>query len=194
MIAATEIPTGWAALRQLPLVDRVPLLGLPSLWVGLCVYFCIRSLFWGMPRTERIDKVARSPYLPRVIMEFGYWMFTGPIALCMRLGVTPNMLTVGALLVSVTAAIGFGMGHFSLGGWLLFLAFMMDAWDGMVARRRGTSSVAGEFLDASIVIEVQRRAVLFGAALLLPGRSRAVAVVRRRAGRLDSGELHAGQG
>jgi CDP-diacylglycerol--glycerol-3-phosphate 3-phosphatidyltransferase len=103
-----------------------------------------------MPPTARLDKVARSPYLPRVIMEFGYWMFTLPIAACLKLGITPNMLTFASLGLTAAAAVAIGMGHFALGGWTLFLAFMFDAWDGIVARATNRSSVAGEFLDATI--------------------------------------------
>jgi CDP-diacylglycerol--glycerol-3-phosphate 3-phosphatidyltransferase len=144
------ISEGIANISRLPVIDLIPMIVLPSFWVVMCLYFCLRSALFGMPRTERIDKLVKSPYLPRVILEFGYWMFTLPIAICLKLGITPNMLTVGSLLVTIGAAIAFTLGHFSFGGWVLFLAFTMDAWDGIIARKTGRSSVAGEFLDATI--------------------------------------------
>jgi CDP-diacylglycerol--glycerol-3-phosphate 3-phosphatidyltransferase len=145
-----DFANGIQVLSHLPRIDLVPMIALPLFWVVMCVYFCVRSAIFGMPRTARIDKIAKSPYLPRIIMEFGYWMFTLPIAVCLRLGITPNMLTIGSLIVTVAAAVAIGLGHFSVGGWTLFLAFMMDAWDGIVARQTGVSSIAGEFLDATI--------------------------------------------
>ena len=146
----SEIPSIGAAFHSIPWIDRAPFLLLTPLWFFGCIYFLIRSAIFGFDRTERIDKVAKSPYLPRVIMEYGYWMFTLPIAFCLRVGLTPNMLTYLSLILTGAAAVALGMGHFSLGGWTLFIAFMCDAWDGMVARRTNTSSIGGEFLDATI--------------------------------------------
>jgi CDP-diacylglycerol--glycerol-3-phosphate 3-phosphatidyltransferase len=83
-------------------------------------------------------------------MEFGYWMFTLPIGLCLRLGLSADAVTFGSLAFTVGAALAFGGGHFALGGWVLILAFSCDAWDGMIARRTATSSASGEFLDATI--------------------------------------------
>jgi CDP-diacylglycerol--glycerol-3-phosphate 3-phosphatidyltransferase len=146
----SHLPTAGSALWRLPLVDLVPLLGLPAIWVAACIFFCVRAAIFGMPRTARIDKLAKSPYLPRIIMEFGYWMFTLPIAICLALGITPDLLTLGSLVVTVAGSVMIGMGHFGLGGWILFFAFMLDAWDGIVARKLNISSVGGEFLDATI--------------------------------------------
>jgi phosphatidylglycerophosphate synthase len=146
----TVLVNGIEVLSRLPLADSIPLIGLPSIWVLCFVFFCARAALFGAPRTARIDKIARSPYLPRLIMEFGYWMFQLPIRLLMSLGVTPNMLTFASLAVTVGGALFIGAGHFALGGWTLFLAFMMDAWDGIIARQTRSSSVGGEFLDATV--------------------------------------------
>ncbi len=97
-----------------------------------------------------MGRLAVSPYLPRVVMEFGYWMFTLPIALLLRVGVTANMVTAASMVFTIIGAIFFGAGHVALGGGTLLLAFSCDAWDGIVARKRGTSSPAGEFLDATV--------------------------------------------
>jgi CDP-diacylglycerol--glycerol-3-phosphate 3-phosphatidyltransferase len=121
-----------------------------GLWVLAFLYFALRSAAYGMPRTARIDKISASPYLPRIFMEFGYWMFTLPIDVCLKLGLTADMVTVGSMVFTALAALAFGAGHFALGGWTLILAFSCDAWDGMIARRMQTSSAAGEFFDATI--------------------------------------------
>jgi len=141
---------GIHVLGRMPLTDSLPLVGLPLFWIVCCVYFCVRSAMSGMPRTARIDKIAKSPYMPRILMEFGYWMFTLPIKLLITLRVTPNMLTIGSLIVTIAGAVLVGLGYFTLGGWTMFLAFTMDAWDGIIARQTNVSSIGGEFLDATI--------------------------------------------
>jgi CDP-diacylglycerol---glycerol-3-phosphate 3-phosphatidyltransferase len=144
------LSNGVEVLSRLSIVDLIPLIGFPAFWIVMFLYFSIRAAIKGMPRTARIDKIAKSPYLPRIIMEYGYWMFTLPIKLLMWLRVTPDMLTIGSLVVTIGAAIAMAMGYFCMGGWALFLGFMMDAWDGIIARERKMSSISGEFLDATV--------------------------------------------
>jgi CDP-diacylglycerol--glycerol-3-phosphate 3-phosphatidyltransferase len=120
------------------------------LWVGCFVVFLAISAVRGVPRTARIDHVTRSPYLPRVVMEFGYWMLAGPARACVRLGISPNAITTLSLVFTIAAAVALGRGDFAIGGWLLLIGFMCDAWDGIVARATGCSSDAGEFYDATV--------------------------------------------
>jgi len=103
-----------------------------------------------MPESARFQAVPRSPYLPRVIMEYAYWVFAQPVALCRRFGVTPDLLSYASLVVTLGGSAALAVGWFGLGGWTLLLAFALDAWDGMLARALGTASVRGEFLDAVI--------------------------------------------
>ena len=112
--------------------------------------FLAVSALRGMPKTARIDRISRSPYLPRVVMEFGYWMMEAPANACVRLGISPNAITTLSLLFTLTAALLFGAGHMAEGGWALIFGFMCDAWDGIVARKTNRSSMAGEFYDATV--------------------------------------------
>jgi len=147
LIVAIAVPS---PLRRLPQRDLIPLLVLPLLWsVGFSL-FAVRTLIQGMRRTPRLDKIAESPYLPRVFLEFGYATFTVPIAICARLGVTPNQVTYASLGVTLLAALAFGSGRFGLGGWALFFAFMLDAWDGILARKTNRVTTWGAFLDSTI--------------------------------------------
>ena len=134
----------------MPWYDLAPLVGLPAFWVGCFLIYCVRCALFGMERTPRIDQIAKSPWLPRIVMEFGYWMFRIPVRLCIVLGITANMITVGSLLATVAAAFLIAAGHFALGGWTLLFAFTCDSWDGIVARATGTTSITGEFFDATI--------------------------------------------
>jgi CDP-diacylglycerol--glycerol-3-phosphate 3-phosphatidyltransferase len=114
------------------------------------VFLALSAARGGVPRTARIDRIARSPYLPRVIMEFGYWMLDMPANACVRLGITPNAITTLSLVFTAAAAACFAAGRFFEGGWALLIGFMCDAWDGIVARKTNVSSEAGEFYDATI--------------------------------------------
>jgi len=128
------------------------------LWWSLPVLFWVLMFFVflgitavrGVPHTARIDRIARSPYLPRILMEYGYWMIDAPANLMVRLRVTPNMITTLSLLFTIGAAVLFGMGRMAEGGWALVFGFLCDAWDGIVARKTNTSSMAGEFYDATV--------------------------------------------
>ena len=125
--------------------------GIPvAFWVLMFFVFLGISAVRGAQRTARIDRIARSPYLPRVVMEFGYWMIDAPANALVRLGVTPNTITTLSLLFTLGAAVLFGMGRMAEGGWALILGFICDAWDGIVARKTNTSSMAGEFYDATV--------------------------------------------
>jgi CDP-diacylglycerol---glycerol-3-phosphate 3-phosphatidyltransferase len=119
-------------------------------WVLMFFVFLALSAVRGFPQTARLQKLTRSPYLPRVILEFGYWMMDAPANVCVRLGITPNMITTLSLILSLGGAILVGGGHFFAGGWTLLVAFMCDAWDGIVARKTNASSDAGEFFDATV--------------------------------------------
>lgn len=121
-----------------------------AFWVAMFFVFLAITAVRGVPRTARIDRVARSPYLPRIVMEFGYWMMDTPANACVRLGITPNMITTLSLLFTISAALLFAIGYFAAGGWMLIFGFMCDAWDGIVARKTNVSSTAGEFYDATI--------------------------------------------
>jgi CDP-diacylglycerol---glycerol-3-phosphate 3-phosphatidyltransferase len=146
-VAALVLPS---ALRRLPAWDTIPLLALPLSWSVPFCFYAARTLAFGMRRTPRLDRIAQSPYLPRVCLEFGYVMFTLPIAACVRLRITPNQLTYASLGVTAVAAGTFAAGRFGFAGWALFLAFMMDAWDGIVARQTHSVSASGAFLDSTI--------------------------------------------
>lgn len=153
MFGTFSTSTIWPRLEQslgLPPIDAAIILALPIFWVVAFAFFALRAAIVGAPRTERIGRLAVSPYLPRLVMEFGYWMFRLPIAVLLRLGVTADMVTAASTLFTVVAAFLFGSGRIALGGWMLLLAFSCDAWDGMIARARGTSSPSGEFLDATV--------------------------------------------
>ncbi|MCC6554272.1 MAG: CDP-alcohol phosphatidyltransferase family protein [Polyangiaceae bacterium] len=71
--------------------------------------------------------------------------------LCFPTPVTPNQLTVGAILLGVTGGVLLAVSslpyHLQIGAALLFLSTAFDCADGMLARMRKSSSVIGRMLD-----------------------------------------------
>lgn len=104
----------------------------------------------GRPQTERIQKAGGTFLLNTWLMEYGYWFMGVPARGFVRLGLSPDVVTLIGLGVISLGSVATGCGYFGLGGWLLILGSMLDAMDGMVARAQGRSSDAGEFLDAVV--------------------------------------------
>jgi len=67
-----------------------------------------------------------------------------------RLGVTPNVLTVTGLIVSIGAGGLLALGHFGGAVVVIVLAGAFDMLDGSVARLSGKTTAFGAFLDSSL--------------------------------------------
>ncbi|MEB2344054.1 MAG: CDP-alcohol phosphatidyltransferase family protein [Deltaproteobacteria bacterium] len=64
--------------------------------------------------------------------------------------VNPNVLTVAGTLISLGSATAFAFGRFGLGAWLILAGGLFDLVDGVVARRHGTATPFGAFLDSTL--------------------------------------------
>ncbi len=67
-----------------------------------------------------------------------------------RVGVTPNMLTYGALLLALAAGVAVALGHFIAAAVILLLSGLCDVLDGMVARATGLTTKFGALLDSTV--------------------------------------------
>jgi CDP-diacylglycerol--glycerol-3-phosphate 3-phosphatidyltransferase len=76
----------------------------------------------------------------------------GPLAArLLRLGITPDMVTIAGAVGAVAASLGLlARGHFFWGGVLVTLAVLTDALDGTMARLRGPAGSWGAFLDSTL--------------------------------------------
>jgi CDP-diacylglycerol--glycerol-3-phosphate 3-phosphatidyltransferase len=84
-------------------------------------------------------------------LKNGFLRLMEPIAAMMvRRGVHPNTITIAGTLFSVAGGVIYGTGHITTGGLLLGITALTDVLDGMVARKSGTSSVFGAFLDSTL--------------------------------------------
>ncbi|KQS97172.1 phosphatidylinositol phosphate synthase [Cellulomonas sp. Leaf395] len=78
--------------------------------------------------------------------------FFTPIArVLLRLGVSPDAVTIaGTLVVVVTALWAFPTGHLLLGTLVIAFFVLTDSLDGVMARQAGTSGPWGAFLDSTL--------------------------------------------
>ena len=76
----------------------------------------------------------------------------GPLAArLLRLGVTPDMVTVAGVLGAVAGALALvARGHFFWGGLVVTVSVLTDALDGTMARLRGPAGSWGAFLDSTL--------------------------------------------
>jgi CDP-diacylglycerol--glycerol-3-phosphate 3-phosphatidyltransferase len=65
-------------------------------------------------------------------------------------GVSANAVTVASVVTAAGGGVLLGFGYFGWASIAMIAASLGDALDGLVARRTGTSSVAGALLDASV--------------------------------------------
>jgi phosphatidylglycerophosphate synthase len=88
--------------------------------------------------------------MSRTLREWWYGLLeplAGPL-----LGLHPNTISTASLVMGVAAGVAFALtGHhqglFLVGAGLVLLSGVADCFDGIVARRTGQSSPAGDFLD-----------------------------------------------
>jgi len=126
-----------------------PLCGLILFLLATMAVFAVRCATVGRPHTPYIEARHVAPIL-KWWMEWWVWLW-GPVErACLKLGVTPNAITLTSTALTGVAAALLGMGRLSSGGWLYLAAASLDLVDGRVARAQGTSSKAGAFLDSTL--------------------------------------------
>ncbi len=93
---------------------------------------------------------------PKPPASFSEWArrwgeaITAPVARTLgRLGLSPNAATLLGLALNFCVAVVLGLGHTSLGGWLLLFAGAFDALDGALARQMNRKTRFGGFLDST---------------------------------------------
>jgi len=102
------------------------------------------------------------PAAGRVVAPLAAWL--------LRVGVTPDMVTISGTVVAVAGAFAFfARGAFFLGTAVVTLAVLSDALDGAMARQRGVSGPWGAFLD-STMDRIADAAIFCALALWFAGR------------------------
>ena len=144
--------------------------------VGMVVFAVVFARRQSKELSARVEEAGGSVFLSRWVMEYAYWFLEKPVALLVRLKVSPNAITLGGLaVVSCGCALVAG-GYFGLAGPLVLVGSLSDMLDGAVARQLGRCSQAGEFMDA-MVDRYADLALLCGLAFFYHDRLAALGVV-----------------
>jgi phosphatidylglycerophosphate synthase len=124
-----------------------------GMWVLLALVITIyvaRTLARGRARGTRTDADGGSMFLSKAAMEMGYWLLDPLVDGLAALHITPNMVTAFSLVPALLAAVAAGFGWFGLACVLATMGSLCDLVDGVLARRTGLASDAGEVLDAAV--------------------------------------------
>jgi CDP-diacylglycerol--glycerol-3-phosphate 3-phosphatidyltransferase len=179
-------------------VALVPLIGLVAFLFATLAGFAVKAVLLGRPHTPDIEKRQRT-ILAKFFQEWWVWLW-GPVErLCLRVGISPDAITVASTTVAAAAAVLVGFGRLSLGGWVFLVGASLDFIDGRVARATGRVSRAGAFLDSTLdrvgellmfgglAVTFRGSSVLY-AALAAAGASLLVSYARARGEALDAGD------
>jgi phosphatidylglycerophosphate synthase len=112
--------------------------------------YAARAVVRGRARHERSDRDGGSVFVGKTFMEFGLWLMGPVVAMLGRTRVTPNQVTALSLLPALGAGVAVSQGWFGLGCVLATCAALGDVVDGLLARRLGSASDAGEAIDAFV--------------------------------------------
>jgi CDP-diacylglycerol--glycerol-3-phosphate 3-phosphatidyltransferase len=117
---------------------------------GAIVVYLARTLLRGRARHARTDADGGSVFLNKASMEMGYWVLDPVVDALAALRITPNMVTAFSLVPAFGAGVAVAFGWFGLGCVLATAGSLCDLLDGVLARRTGVASEAGEVLDAAV--------------------------------------------
>jgi phosphatidylglycerophosphate synthase len=127
----------------------LPLCSLTIALVALAI-FATRDASSRLGGNAAVQKHSSSPFLGRLLVEFGYYVVSPVAKVAVALRVSPNVSSWACLTLGVCAGIAAGLGLVPLAGGLLLASAVFDMLDGVIARSRGVASDAGEVLDAAV--------------------------------------------
>lgn len=88
------------------------------------------------------------------------WVLDPVARFFLKLGLTPNTMTIFGLVGNFLGAYFLSQGKMSIGGWIMLILTPIDALDGTMARMLGEPSAFGAFVDS--VSDRYAELVLFG--------------------------------
>lgn len=125
-------------------------IGMYGLLAGVAAIYLVRARLVGRARHARTDADGGSVFVHKAAMEMGYWLLSPLTSTLAALHVTPNAVTLFSLVPALGAAIAAGLGQFGLACFLGTMSALCDLVDGVLARKTGVASDAGEVMDAAV--------------------------------------------
>jgi phosphatidylglycerophosphate synthase len=133
-----------------PIKDIYFSVGMAIVLGAVVLAYFVRAQLRGRARHERTEADGGSRFLNKASMEMGYWLLEPLVSALVAARVTPNQVTAFSLAPALLAAIAAGFGWFGLACVLATMGSLCDLVDGVLARRTGVASDAGEVVDAAI--------------------------------------------
>jgi len=131
-------------------VDLTIAIGNIVFFFSLLGAYLLRSAIIGRRRHARADADGGSVFLNKRTMEMVYWILDPVIDFLAALRITPNMVTLFSLVPAAGAGVALAFGWFGLASLLAVVSTFCDILDGLLARKTGVSSNAGEVIDAAV--------------------------------------------
>jgi len=121
-----------------------------GLWVVALTLYGLRIASRGVFHSDRVSKIGGTALVGRGIMDATYWAIEPVVRGLAALGITPNALTFGSLVLGFGAGGALAVGWFGLATLLATMSTIGDILDGQVARLTNTGSIRGELIDAAV--------------------------------------------
>lgn len=102
----------------------------------------------------------------KVRRRLGEYITKPGVSLLLRIGVSPNQLSILGFLGNLAAATVIALGHPLWGGVLFLIFSLCDLWDGALARLSNRTSTFGAILD-SVLDRLSEVAIFFGLLILI---------------------------
>ena len=121
-----------------------------ALMAVIGAFYLVRFARKGRARHARTDADGGSIFLGKSQMEVGFWLLEPLVGILVACRITPTAVTLFSLVPAFGAGVAVALGWFALAALLGTVAVACDALDGLLARRLGIASDAGEALDAAV--------------------------------------------
>jgi len=153
------------AQRWLPLA---PAAVVTLYWfIGLAV-FTVHSAIWGVRHDRELEARGKSILIGNFLKSYFSWIVRPLWRVILASGISPNAVTVIAMILGGVAGVAVAGGRFALGGWLFLLSGILDTFDGRLARARNLVTPAGAAFD-SLLDRYADGAMLIGLAYYFRG-------------------------
>ncbi len=136
-------------------------------FIGLVV-FTVHSAIWGVRHDRELEARGKSILIGNFLKSYFSWIVRPLWRVILASGISPNTITVIAMLLGGVAGAAVAGGRFALGGWLFLLSGILDTFDGRLARAKNLVTPAGAAFD-SLLDRYADSAMLIGLAYYFRG-------------------------
>ena len=112
---------------------------------GYLIFLIIKKL---TGKKDKDKKKAHSKLIWSSLQDYWFTITEPVVQLFIKMGITPNSITVFGVFISLFSAILFAQGNIGSAGWVMIAGGVFDLMDGRVARATNKVTKQGAFLDS----------------------------------------------